>query len=263
MNTENYISFPKKDYKKLFEILLEFNKKNNPERLQKTIKIVEEIKNRKPHNIQQHIEGMIFALLSSQRTWGPIEENKDYIREVFFNFDKEKIKETNYNYFVEKLNKKNLGNRNIKKQMSILTYNIKIFEMIEKEKGSIDNFIFENSNDIILKLSSFESKYKLKQMGISLICEYLKNIRVDALKPDTHIIRIFYRLGLIKSENSIGEEILKVLNITEQLSKQINLLKCEIDFLLWNYCAVDYGNICNYEPKCGKCVIKDFCEYKN
>ena len=49
---------------------------------------VEARKNGKHFSIKKHIRGMIFSLLSNQRNWGAICENKKIIEQIFFNFDK-------------------------------------------------------------------------------------------------------------------------------------------------------------------------------
>lgn len=99
---------------------------------------VEARKNGKHFSIKKHIRGMIFSLLSNQRNWGAICENKKIIEQIFFNFDKNKLKNTDYMYFVNALKSRKLANRSINAQMQNLKDNIEIFEQIEKEYGSID-----------------------------------------------------------------------------------------------------------------------------
>ena len=51
-----------------------------------------------------------------------------------------------------------------------------------------------------------------------------------------------------------------ILNVIENLSKESGYTKVYIDFLLWHYCSVGFGNICSEnKSKCEKCVIKEFC----
>ena len=102
---------------------------------------VETRKNGKSFSIKEHIRGMIFSLLSNQRDWGAIYENKKVIEQIFFNFDKNKLKNTDYTYFVNALKSRRLANRSINVQMQNLKYNIEVFEQIEKEYGSLDYFV--------------------------------------------------------------------------------------------------------------------------
>lgn len=56
--------------------------------------------------------------------------------------------------------------------MEALPYNIQIMEKIEQEYGSIDTFVNTYpANELVEKLSSNTSKYKLKMMGKALIWE--------------------------------------------------------------------------------------------
>ena len=176
---------------------------------------VEARKNGKHFSIKEHIRGMIFSLLSNQRDWGAIYENKKIIEQIFFNFDKNKLKNTDYMYFVNALKSRKLANRSINAQMQNLKDNIEIFEQIEKEYGSIDYFITALKPAAVAVLFACrESPYKLKQMKFALVLEYLRNVGIDTAKPDVHIIRILNRLGLL---NKLGNEEKQVIDILEKI----------------------------------------------
>lgn len=218
---------------------------------------VEARKNGKRFSIKEHIRGMIFSLLSNQRDWGAIYENKKVIEQIFFNFDKNKLKNTDYMHFVNALKSRKLANRSINAQMQNLKYNIEIFEQIEKGYGSIDHFITALKPAAVAVLfACTESPYKLKQMKFALVLEYLRNVGIDTAKPDVHIIRIMKRLGLL---NKLGNEEKQVIDILEKISLKTGISVAKIDFLLWHYCSEDFCNICSATPKCGQCVIKKFC----
>lgn len=218
---------------------------------------VETRKNGKSFSIKEHIRGMIFSLLSNQRDWGAIYENKKVIEQIFFNFDKNKLKNTDYMYFVNALKSRKLANRSINAQMQNLKYNIEIFEQIEKEYSSIDYFITALKPAAVAVLfACTESPYKLKQMKFALVLEYLRNVGIDTAKPDVHIIRILKRLGLL---NKLGNEEKQVIDILEKISLETGISVAKIDFLLWHYCSENFCNICSGTPKCGQCVIKKFC----
>lgn len=221
------------------------------------LEAVEARKNGKHFSIEEHIRGMIFSLLSNQRDWGAVYENKKVIEQIFFNFDKDKLKNTDYAYFVNALKSRKLANRSINAQMQNLKYNIEVFEQIEKEYFSLDYFITTLKPAAVAVLfASTESPYKLKQMKFALVLEYLRNVGIDTAKPDVHIVRILKRLGLL---NKSGNEEKQVINILEKISLETGISVAKIDFLLWHYCSENFCNICSANPKCSQCVIKEFC----
>ena len=99
---------------------------------------------------------------------------------------------------------------------------------------------------------------KLKRMGIPLVCEYLRNVGVDCFKADVHLMRIIGkdRLGFISSEKPSFTEMYKEI---KKLSDEISLWMEQIDYILWAYCAENFGAICTATPNCHKCVVREFC----
>ena len=241
---------------KILQILAEFLKSYS--NLDTSIlEAVEARKNGKHFSIEEHIRGMIFSLLSKQRNWCTIYENKKVIEHIFFKFDKNKLKNTDYTYFVNALKSRRLANRSINVQMQNLKYNIEVFEQIEKEYGSLDYFVTVlKPTAVAVLFSSAESPYKLKQMKFALVLEYLRNVGTDTAKPDVHIIRILKRLGLLEKSCYEENDAIKIL---ERISIETGISVAKIDFLLWHYCSEDFCDICSANPKCGQCVIKDFC----
>ena len=149
-----------------------------------------------------------------------------------------------------------------RKQMRALKGNIEVLEKIEKEYGSVDNYVTGLSPDIVVKsLSKPNSGYKLEMMGEALVWEYLRNVGVDGVKPDTHVRRFLggNRMGepLVASPASIED----VYRQVEILSEETGLLKAEIDNLIWSFCAEGYGEICTVKPHCDRCPIKSKCAY--
>lgn len=248
----------KKDYVQMFNILEKYLK-DKVQGIDLTIlEAVEVRKNGKRFSIKEHIRGMIFSLLSNQRDWVAIYENKKIIEQIFFNFDKNKLKNTDYMHFVNALKSRKLANRSINAQMQNLKYNIEIFEQIEKEYGSIDYFITALKPAAVAVLfACTESTYKLKQMKFALVLEYLRNVGIDTAKPDVHIIRILKRLGLL---NKLGNEEKQVIDILEKISLETGISVAKIDFLLWHYCSKGFAEVCTATPKCNICVIKNYCK---
>ena len=76
---------------------------------------------------------------------------------------------------------------------------------------------------LIKQLSNPSSENKMQQMGIPLICEYLKNVGYDVGKPDRHIRRILGNesAGIFRTENTVPEwEALDIIwGLAEQTGK--------------------------------------------
>lgn len=217
-------------------------------------------------NLSEHVKALIFAQLSSNTSWAKFDLNKQYIEKLFFYFDVDKIKNTNPSYFSDGLRQKKLGHLTIEEQMKSLKYNINILEKINNYNSSLDDFIINNEpRKVVTLLGSQNGRYKLKQVGIPLACEYIRNVGIDIVKPDRHIRRILgpSYLQIIPSDIDTEDVNLGIIDVCNYISKIVKLKPVIIDYLLWNYCATDYGAICTKNnPKCNVCVIKNYCTYK-
>jgi len=229
-----------------------------------------ERKNGKVYSLSDHIQAIIYSLLSNQRPWKRIEENINEIDKIFFGYNAEKIKNADPAYFVKSLKQISCGNRSIKKQMNGLKYIIDVLEGISKKYGTIDNY-FNNHKSVkdgypyylAKELADKNDAYKLKNMGIALICEYFKNIGIDIAKPDTHIRRVLGKdiLGFSNNKEASPKEAVEYI---KEIAEKNRMTQKEVDVLLWLYCAKGYGEICTKDnPKCDKCVIKDYCNRNN
>ncbi len=203
--------------------------------------------------LSEHIKTMIYAQLSNNRPWKPIAEKAEMIDKIFLNYDVEKLKKTNPKELLEKILSIRCGNRQISKQMQYLKYNIETLERIEQDNGSIDSY-FKNTSlaDVVKSLSLANGKYKLKTMGVPLVCEYLKGAGVDIVKPDSLLCRILGRLGYSKKTPATAWE---AIEICKEIGKEYNLSQPMVDTVLWQYCAKDKFEICTATPKCNKCKV--------
>lgn len=220
---------------------------------------VKERKEGKEFTLEDHIRGMVYSMMSSQKKWFVIEPNLSEIDKLFFDYDYKKIIEKNPDYYCEKLYELKCGNRNTKKQMNSLKDNIKTFQRIENDYGSIDLFILSKSPEEIVKsLSDEKSLYKIKCFGEALSWEYLRNIGIDAAKPDVHLRRFFSakRMGTGKVPEATEAEVIEQINF---LSEETGISKTELDNLIWRYCADGYGEICTANPRCNECLIRHRC----
>ncbi|MDQ0340913.1 endonuclease III [Caldalkalibacillus uzonensis] len=209
---------------------------------------------------KDHLRGLILAMLSNQRPWGPIDRNMNRIENIFFHFDADKLLQADKHLLAEKLKKIKCGNRAIVKQMESLNDNIGVLRQIEKDSGSIDRFVTSDTPHRIAEELGKGNKYKLKQVGYTLALEYLRNVGIKAIKPDVHIRRIISaeRLGWCDHYPSESEAV----RILEHVSKQTGIHISYLDNLLWLFGAVDYANICNAQPRCHVCTLRNrYCRY--
>lgn len=255
------IKLTKKDYIKMFNILEEYQK-DTVQGVDFTIlEAVEQRKDGKSFSFKEHLRGFIYAQLSALVSWKKIKENQPILDKIFCNFDRLQLKEKSAEDLINEITAIKCHNPyTTKNQMRSLKANIETFEKIEQSFGSLDNFITHNTPSTVIKLlADSNSTYKLKYAGIALVCEYLRNVGVDIVKPDVHIKRIASaeRLNLITSKDDY-----KILDEFKKLAQEIEISQVKMDFLLWNYCSKGYGGICTATPKCDKCVIKNYCNIK-
>ena len=225
------------DYKKDYQIVIDhINKRARKE----------------PYSLSEHISGMVFSELSNQRPWKPIQENAENITRIFHNFDADallKMSSDQLKEIVNGLKAIKCGNRQISKQVATLPDNIRTLLKIEAEYGSIDAYYNETPVDEIRKTLS-SGKYKLKQMGVPLVSEYLRNVGVDIIKPDTHVKRILGRLGYTANNPATDEEAIRV---CEEIAAEYGVRNVEVDAVLWQYCANSYSPVCTATPICEEC----------
>lgn len=247
-----------KDYKKMFSILDNYLKDRVQDIDISILEAVEARKNGKVFSFKEHLKGFIYAQLSALVSWKRIKDSQQELNIVFCGFEKDKLKEKAPEELIDEIRAlKCYSPYTTKNQINSLKANIETFEKIEQEYSSLDKFITHSTPSNIIKLlADSNSTYKLKYAGVAIICEYVRNVGIDIIKPDVHIKRIAAadRLNLVtaKSDYKIIEEFRK-------LSNEIGMSQVKMDYLLWNYCAKGYGEICTATPKCVECVIKEFC----
>lgn len=212
-------------------------------------------KNGKKFTIQEHLSALIYSELSAQKTWKQIEDNREKINKIFRDFEPEYLKKAKAEKLEKEIRNIKCGNRQIHNQMLGIKDNILMLEKIEKEYGTIDNFVTSDDPLKIAKLLS-KGKYKLNCVGLPLAMEYLKDVGVDCIKPDIHICRILARLGYTKGEKATKQE---AIDIIQKIANEYNLYNMQVDTILWQYCTDGYLEICTSNPKCDKCKIK--CKY--
>ncbi len=213
----------------------------------------------KQFTFEDNIKGLIYAQLGNQTKWINIAPKLPEIDKLFYYYDKNKILTTPADYFYEGIFKLKCGNIATKKQMMSLNYNINMLENISSNFGSLDAFYERYSAHKIARMIS-DGKYKLKFIGYALAWEFLRNVGIDGAKPDLHMRRILGGNRLGYAVNLIATET-EAIKAFDDISRNTKYLKSYIDIVLWSYCADGYGEVCTSNPKCYKCVIREFCSY--
>jgi thermostable 8-oxoguanine DNA glycosylase len=84
--------------------------------------------------------------------------------------------------------------------------------------------------------------------------EYLRNVGIEAVKPDQHICRMVgpERLGLtdISPSPEQAEQVLKT------VASEANVGPTYLDNILWIFAAKDYAAICTADPRCEICLVR-------
>lgn len=248
-----------KDYCKMFNILDEYLK-NKVQDIDLTIlEAVSARNNGKVFSFEEHLKGFIYAQLSALASWKNIKDNQAKLDELFCNFDCSELKEQSTDFLIEEIKKlKCYSPYTTKNQMHALKANIETFEKIEQDYGNLEKFITHTTPVNIIKLlADSTSNYKLKYSGVALVCEYLRNVGIDVIKPDVHIKRILgaERLNIVKSKSDYA-----IIAECKKLSDVIGISQVKMDYLLWNYCSKGYGEVCTAKPKCEMCAIRNFCK---
>jgi hypothetical protein len=200
-------------------------------------------------SLRDHVRALLLSQLSNNRPWGTIARNLSPIRDIFLNYDPVALKEIDPASLTDSIIEIGCGNRSIAKQLNGLRQNIETFERID----NIDKYVVSADPEVIAK-SFAKGKYKLVQIGFTLAMEYLRNVGIDAIKPDLHICRMIgpERLGLTEKVPT-PEQAYAALMGWARTTEHSALF---IDNLLWIFAAQDYGKICTANPKCHLCLVK-------
>lgn len=219
-------------------------------------------KNGKKYTFEEHLKALIIAQLSNHR-WGDnnIRENMDAIDEIFHNYNKNYLKIVDSSILVKKLRSIHCTNPMINNQMKALSKNIMVLEKIEKDYGSLDNFVnTESPNDIANMLN--DGKYKMAQVGRAFAYDYLKRVGINTCKKSVQLKRLFgsHRLGIVENENATEQQ---VLNIIKKIANLNNCDEIVVESILIQFCLLRSANICGEYPNCEKCKIRSYCNYNN
>ena len=211
-------------------------------------------------SFKEHLRGLILSQLYNDR-WGDnnIRKYIDIIRIIFKDYDKDLLKEADIEEIYNKLYNIHCTNPSTKRVLAGLKKNIETFELIEKDYGSLDNFVCsEEIYKVVDKL--YEGKYKLIQVGPSTAYDYLLRVGIETSKLTTSIERLFgsNRLGLVERSKATKRE---TISIIIDIAKEVGLSETEIYNILWQFCIKSGANICTPIPNCDYCQLKNICKY--
>lgn len=229
--------------------------------------------------LEDHIRAMVYSMLSGGQVWDRYAKEADIntgyitrVDSVFHDYKVEWLLSCSPEQLYQELQEIHLapryGSEPIEK---LITVNIPKLRKFEDEYGTIDDYyqtyiqsgldnkLVAPTKYLIENLSSSNSNDKMEQMGIPLVCEYLRNVGYDVPKPDTHIRRV---LGSDVLGFSTSKELseYKAIEIIYKIAKEAQRSVAETDYILWSYCATGYGEVCTTaNPKCDVCVAYREC----
>lgn len=187
------------------------------------------------------------------------------IKEIFGDFEKvAKYDEAKVQKIID--SKKVIGHR---QKINGLIHNANEIKAIKKQFGSFDNYLDsfgDTDNDKVLFELIKDLKKRFKYLGGITVFHFLTDIGYNVLKPDRVLCRIFYRLGLVNSE----EDLFGVITAGRKFASATGLPIRYIDIIFVAYGQVDskpeFGlkkGIClSSSPKCELCGIYKFCQYE-
>lgn len=216
-------------------------------------------------SLSDHVRAMVYSMLSAERGWARVEENKANIDKIFCDFDSEQLLSAEPESLAEAVRGISCGNRLLKSHMQSLRGNIEKLKSFESQSGSIDEYYQTlikgdtSLKNLVKALSNYQSKDKLSGLGAALVSEYLRNVGYDLPKPDRHITRILACNRLACSAKEKVSEF-EAFDIIAMLAKETGRTNAEVDYILWSFCAKGYGGICTAVPNCGECVAREHCK---
>lgn len=211
--------------------------------------------NGKKFNYRDHLKALILAQLNNYRWDDSVENKKSELNKIFNDFDKEFILSKDRNYFIKELKRINCTKPLIENIIDSFYYNIKIFNSIEREYGSLDNFVFSKiPNKIVYILR--EGKYKLKQVGTYVAIEYLISVGVNVSNISRKSLNLFEKDKLNLNNRLTREEGLDIIKKLSIINKKSEL---EIECILEAFTKEKKSNICTDTPKCSMCYLNYVC----
>ena len=214
----------------------------------------------KPFPIQAHLRALILAWLTGRRPWARIGDHLDELDRIFRHYDPRKLARLDAAVVAGRICALHCGNRGIHAQLGALPWNLKQLKRIEREYGSLDDFVVSDEPLAVARLLSRPgSPYKLEQVGLPIALEYLRSVGVDLVKP-TALVRHALgpeRLGLHQGGSHAKRDAFAAV---QALADGAGLSATEVDSLFWLFCAPDQAAVCGSEPSCADCRLAPACK---
>jgi hypothetical protein len=202
---------------------------------------------------------LILAWLTGRRPWSRIGEHLDEIDRIFRGYDPRKLARLDAATVADRICKLHCGNRGIHAQLGALPWNLKQLKRIERDYGSLDDFVVSEPPIHVARLLSRPgSPYKLEQVGLPIALEYLRSVGIDLAKP-TALVRHALgpdRLGLHEGGAHAKRDAFAAV---DELAAGAGISATELDSLLWMLCAPDQAAVCGAEPSCDRCRLAPAC----
>jgi 3-methyladenine DNA glycosylase Tag len=184
------------------------------------------------------------------------------MRKAFYNFDTSKIADMD-----ERQIQEIIWNPDVIRhpgKIRAVVENAREIQSLKKEYGTFADFIksFENDADKLAPVL----QDRFKWLGPATSLDFVKDIGIDAVKPDVHVIRILGRLGLISGTESTPVTRREVGEVVKMMSEELGIKMALIDGVIWFYGADRKGHettkaICGSKPLCGECYLQEYCDY--
>lgn len=198
-----------------------------------------------------HVSGYKVSILRNR--WSDI-------KKAFSNYDISKVSQ----YTDEDL-KKMMSNPKLirnKRKLKACIENAKIIKEISTKYGFFGEYLERNKNN--LKKLKEDLIKKFHYLGNVLVLEYLKEVGIDAIKPDVHVVRVMHRLGLIDSERISLGNIDNVVEVANRISQLTGEKLSVVDAIFWIYGGGGDNHvkkaICSKnKPLCNECPLTEYC----
>lgn len=142
-----------------------------------------------------------------------------------------------------------------KSKIRAVISNAKRLQGIMCEYGSFVHYIDSFKDDVE---GLAEDLKKFSYVGEINVWDFLKDIGIDAVKPDLHVRRILARLGLTSSEEVSEQTLREVREVTRKMAEVTGERSSVIDAVIWSYGERD---LCGTTPKCFECYLINFCKF--
>lgn len=145
--------------------------------------------------------------------------------------------------------------------------NARTFENIINEKGSFADYIlsfnpYDNKKNLWALIDEFQKKFR--RYGPLTSMHVLMDLGFPLIKPDLHIMRTFYRIGLVNKDNDIMGTYAAACSIAEAADIPISWIDDFVKLGLEDFFYSKSG-VCGLEPSCNReknpCLIRELCDW--